>query len=241
MVSKIAMLYPPKSESPILVLEDDLNPKNVDFIENAYAVFSTANGMEPEEVAIRQKLKHFATLEVCEPPRPDETVPGDIHFKTYDGKEVKLIIHVSFGFQRRYLCKASLFEEQSSGNFYVGVQAGGDEFWNNPKLSPTEANREKLSLWDEAAKKFPSFQGAPRIWSHGLKKLTKQKAEQLKRDWQNSWNINDLNQRAQEQDRILIDALSGVEITSKTYMIDAYRKGVVEGIKKVIFFVSLQY
>lgn len=47
----------------------------------------------------------------------------------YDGVLRKLKVLVSFGFQRSLLSKSVLVEDEDTHEFFVCVQAGGDEFW----------------------------------------------------------------------------------------------------------------
>lgn len=94
------------------------------------AIMATT-GMEPEEVAIRNKINSYATMVEYAPPEPIDVVPGTISY-TFNNhqspkQQVELKILTSLGFVRAILAKIVLFEVVSkdvpeSGSFYVAAQ-----------------------------------------------------------------------------------------------------------------------
>lgn len=106
----------------------------------------------------------YAKLGEYAPPEPNDTTPGLISYKL--GTETILLkVLVSFGFWRNLLAKAVLFQENDSDNYYLAVQAGGDEFWTSDIVATHPSTASKLLMWDKAATTFPRYNGAPRVSS----------------------------------------------------------------------------
>lgn len=88
-------------------------------------------GMEPEEVAIRNKISSYTTMVEYAPPEPADVVPGTICYTFKDNQtppqHVELKILVALGFVRAILAKVVLFQVVSkdspeSGSYYVAAQ-----------------------------------------------------------------------------------------------------------------------
>lgn len=203
------------------------------FLQNVLAIFATT-GMEPEEEAMRHNLSPYAVLKQYAPPDPDERTSGIITFESIaDQKLHSIHVHVAFGFIRKLLCKSVLLEYESA--YYVAVQAGGDDFWMGYHLAEPKANSKDLvKLCDEEEKNFLKYNGAPRNWSSGMKQIETQEALQIIESWRNSFDIKNLQDRDAAQLEIAKKALYNIAWTSKTFMIDAYRDGVSEGIRELI-------
>jgi hypothetical protein len=92
------------------------------------AVLSTT-GMEPEEVAIREKIRSYAPMLDYAPPEPTDLVPGTISFSFKNPEEtqqVELNILASFGFVRAILAKIVVFKvtmkDHNKPSFFVAAQ-----------------------------------------------------------------------------------------------------------------------
>ncbi|KAL9641831.1 hypothetical protein ABK040_011816 [Willaertia magna] len=234
-------------------IEHDVNVEYC-HLENCFAIFSTT-GVEPEERAIRKMISKYSKLESYWPIEPQDIEPGSIQFSikkphnhhnidnnnTTDNNEqeekrYELKIHVAFGFIRELLCKASLFEVENE--FYIGVQAGDELFWKGETgVKTNDSSFKKLDKWNVfhniEGKSNDSSIGAPRTWSHGIKKITKEEANQFIKEWHNSFSILEKESRSQIQLSIIKKVLTNISLTSITHMIDAYREGVKEGIENL--------
>jgi magnesium-transporting ATPase (P-type) len=204
------------------------------FGENSIAIMSTT-GMEPEERALAHKIRHHAKIKNMELPEPDDDLFGEISYHNEKHKSLHTLkIHIAFGFWRNFLAKFSLCENLNSGKFYMAVQAGGDEFWRGETgIQAEESVGDKLLLWEKHIQSNPDFQfnGAPRGWSHGLKEISQEMALAVIQQWRKTWSIEEEVQRKKIQEEIIINAIKGVRLVSKTLMIDAYRDGVGDAIK----------
>lgn len=77
--------------------------------------------MEPEEVAIREKIRPYANMLEYAPPEPNDTTTGSITFTFAPSsrektKHVELSILASFGFVRAILAKVVIFKLVDQSN-----------------------------------------------------------------------------------------------------------------------------
>ncbi|KAL0476680.1 phospholipid-transporting ATPase [Acrasis kona] len=223
MVAKDQVLYTKFSDNETnFQLEDTTSMTEVtpDLMNHLLAIMSTT-GMEPEEVSIASCMKHLSAL--------DSVTDHEIRF---DHDTIEIII--AFGFVRALLAKVTLFRSKSTGEYYVGVQAGGDDFWRGKTgVTPHEDTIQKLSDWTTLNIDITSIRGAPRLWSHGLKKITKMESQQVEAEWNQCDSILHESERFLEQLQILKKLTQKVPLISRTFMIDSYRKGVKEGIEQL--------
>eukprot|EP01080_Neovahlkampfia_damariscottae_P000964 gene964-9871_t len=229
----LLMIHNEKNEKNIfLQKEENIEPfKNEEILHGLLAIFSNT-GIEPEEISIRNILKPFAKLIAYEAPDSNEKLSGSIKFQTLDDSKIhNLIIHVNFGFCRSLISKSCLFEYDEK--FYIGTQAGGDEFWLNKKINNFNEDFiiKQIGIWDKKMKDLKNLNGALRSWSHGLKEVSIEEKEKIIRLWHES--IDKKENREENQKRIIIDSLQGLELKSKILMVDTYRDGVIEGFHKL--------
>ena len=87
--------------------------------------------MEPEEVAIREKIRPYATMLEYAPPEPNDAITGSITFTFAPSsrartKYVELSILASLGFVRAILAKVVIFrlvgDDDGDGSYFVGAQ-----------------------------------------------------------------------------------------------------------------------
>ncbi len=196
---------------------------------NALCIYGTT-GMEPEEVALRKAIASYTEMVTFEPPEPTETTTGKISFKNKTTNEVcEMNVHVSFGFWRSLLAKASLIEFRDK--FYIAVQAGGDDFWM--KQDPIKpSNIARLAEYEKLEKSFPHFRGAPRAWSNGLKHISKETAEAIIQEWHQSCSMEKMKRESIQLD-IVTRALVDCDLLSKTLIIDEYREGIEDAITEL--------
>jgi magnesium-transporting ATPase (P-type) len=235
MIAKVSMVFNQHNEHENAVVISDNHPEiegdPVQTLDlHALAVYSTT-GMEPEEIAIRNRIEKHSSLEFYDPPDIADVESGSICY-TINGRIRELVVHVSFGFQRNLISKSVIFQDTETGKYYVGVQAGGDEFWTDVVKQTTDSAA-KLDAWDNVATSFPKFRGAPRTWSHGLKELSEQEANELIKEWRSTIRIGDKESRRSTQEKIVLKALQGISLISKTHMVDQYREGAIAGIQKL--------
>lgn len=204
----------------------NLNIKKI--MENLYSIFSNAEN-EPEEVTMLNVIKDYAVTNIEKPnqkPEPNEDESGEVFFKTSNDDIHTIIIHSNFGLKTRIVSKSCLI--QVGEKYYVTVQAGDKRFWN--EIINTEYNTEKMKKWEEFEKSLTRPLGAPRIWSHGYKEITKDYALEVIEKWR---KISKDSQLASEQLEFIKSVLQGIQISSQTIMIDKYRSGVIEGIQEL--------
>lgn len=222
--------------------EASVKPEQGEY-QSAMAIMATT-GMEPEEVAIRTKINTYATMLEYAPPEPADIVPGTISYNFNDKESpvqhVELKILASLGFVRAILAKVVIFQVISedvpeSGSFYVAAQVGGDEFWTNGVIPVHESTQENMAQWQThvGTERLATYNGAPRLWSHGMKKITKEKAEELTRAWVKTLEITDKAEQSVFQRGVARDAVDSLRMVSKTFMVDAYREGVEQGIENL--------
>jgi hypothetical protein len=87
--------------------------------------------------------------------------------------------------------------------------------------------QKQLDLWETLVgteRIIAANNGAPRLWSHGLRQITAQKAAQLVHAWHKTHDIQDRAEHAITQRNIARDAIESLRLVSKTFMVDAYRQ-----------------
>jgi hypothetical protein len=90
----------------------------------------------------------------------------------------------AWGFVRELLAKPTLFKNLRTGRYYIGVQAGGDDFWRSTDIVKHEDTLSKLSLWSSTqSMNHAEIRGAPRLWSHGLKEISQEEADKILKQW----------------------------------------------------------
>lgn len=126
------------SDDTIEVHNENDEPKAINntHLSNAVAIMATT-GMEPEEVAIRQKIQNYANMVEFAPPEPADTIPGLISFsfprsssssELQGAEKVEIKILASFGFVRSLLAKivvlqvVSKDDEDAESQYYVAAQ-----------------------------------------------------------------------------------------------------------------------
>lgn len=236
----LSMVFPNEKEFQILT-ENSMNQdqkKSSIIFSQALAILATT-GKQPEEMALQKYLAQYAKIIDYDVQEPNETERGEIIFKLFDGKEHKMIVHVNFGLNFTYLVKSMLFEH--NGDFYVAIQAGGEELWTEKywkgKIGDSwgkflkKESIEKSELWFKEVKNLPSYSGSPRIWGHGLKKISSSEAHNIINAWKQA-NLEDNN--TEKLNKITLQAIERMEFISQTLMIDSYREGVLEGIKELV-------
>jgi magnesium-transporting ATPase (P-type) len=225
----LGMIYNEKKDSNVFIEKIDLRVSESDSILNGLlAIFSTT-GIEPEEISIREIVKRNAELVTYEPPDPNEKTSGNIKFKTDKIHNIK--VHVNFGFWRTLISKSCLFEYEDK--FYIGVQAGGDEFWTNGRIENIDKSCSKnIKIWNEKVSNLKNINGSLRSWSHGLKEISKEDSQKIIQLWHDSIDMKDDKETIQMN--IVLKCLSGTKLYSKVLMVDKYRDGVIEGFHKLI-------
>ena len=104
---------------------------------------------------------------------------------------------------------------------------GGDEFWTNGQIAVDPSTQKKLDLWETLVgtdRIVAAHNGAPRLWSHGLRRITAQKAAQLVGAWIKTHDMQDRMEQAVAQRNIAREAVESLQLVSKTFMVDAYRE-----------------
>jgi hypothetical protein len=107
------------------------------------------------------------------------------------------------------------------------MQVGGDEFWTNGKIGVHSTTQKNLELWETnvgTERIVAAYNGAPRLWSHGLRQISEQKATQLVHAWGKTLDITDRAEQIIAQRNIARDAVEELQLVSKTFMVDAYRE-----------------
>lgn len=90
-----------------------------------------------------------------------------------------------------------------------------------------ESTQGRLALWETDVGTYrvvAAHNGAPRLWSHGLRKITKEKAEEITHAWQKTLEITDKAEQTVVQRGVACDAVDSLQLVSKTFMVDAYRE-----------------
>ncbi|EFC37819.1 predicted protein [Naegleria gruberi] len=208
--------------------------------DNCFAIFSTT-GVEPEERAIRKMVSPYSNLVSHWPIDSQDIEPGFVEFETLCSEKREkhhLKIISFFGFTREYLCKSCLVQDANTGEYYVSVQAGDELFWRGETgITTHPSSIHKIEKWTSMHQSQDNDDqlglGAPRTWSHGIKKITESEAKTIMTSWRDSFMIKDNEKKTETQLEIVKDALKNIKMTSITYMVDRYRDGVKEGIKQL--------
>jgi magnesium-transporting ATPase (P-type) len=226
----LAMIHDEKTGENIFVEKESREKMNDAILNCLKGIYSTT-GIEPEEISIRKMMESYAELLQFEPPDPHEVTPGKITFKTKnDGKTHQLNILINFGFWRSLISKSCLFE--MNNQYFIGVQAGGDEFWTNEMIENVNKScLKKIEIWNNRVSEIKSINGAIRSWSHGFKEISKKEAENIIQSWRESIKLKENKESCQKE--IVLNSLNGIKLYSKTLMVDKYRDGVIEGFHKL--------
>ncbi len=223
MIPKIQVIYAKDGDKWTMKDVTSIQDLQDTDLENHILAIMSTTGMEPEEISIASCVKAFYEL--------GTTTDTEIHY----GDTETLIVHHAFGFVRELLAKPTLFSNKRTGKYYMGVQAGGDDFWKGKThVTPHEDTLVKLTLWDtQTPVNTLEIRGAPRLWSHGVKEITKEEAETIISKWNDCESIHDDVSRKEAQLKVLREAVARVPLISRTFMVDSYRKGVKAGIQKL--------
>lgn len=95
-----------------------------------------------------------------------------------------------------------------------------------------ESTAENLAQWEKhigTEVTIAKYNGAPRIWSHGLREINRNHAETLARRWTQTLDLSGPEQIVAQRE-IAKEAVEGLRMVSKTFMVDAYREGVEQGL-----------
>jgi magnesium-transporting ATPase (P-type) len=236
MIAKMCMIFPDAAvQSDPFIIDDNTVPLDSNdtstLEEHLMTVFSITED-EPEEKAIRERVSAIAQRQHYHPLDTGDTQPGSVTFTTTtDNVTQELTILASFGFIRDLRCKAVLFYDIRSDRYYIGIQSGSDEFWRSVDNTTTS----KLLSWDSCPQVIHLHQhsnGAPRIWSHGIKPI--EDTTQIAKLWVEYSREADSTIRVQKQVKLVESCVHDCKLISRTFMIDAYRDNVPEGIKQLV-------
>lgn len=90
-----------------------------------------------------------------------------------------------------------------------------------------DSTQGNLALWETHVgtdRVVAAHNGAPRLWSHGMRKITPEKAEEITRAWVKTLEITDKAEQVVVQRGVAQDAVESLRLISKTFMVDAYRE-----------------